>query len=99
MYTDHCSPCLSNFTYIVHLDNEGEEEAVLNMTGLRQVVDGSRVMNPTKGGSSTDVVKEYLSQLSCSSVAALYQRYWPDFVFFKYSLGEVGIGGNNCREE
>ena len=89
LYTDHCCPCLSNYTYIVDLDKEGEEEEVLNITGLSQVTNGSRVMNPTKGGGSVKVVKEYLSQLSCSTLVSLYERYWPDFVLFNYTMGEV----------
>ena len=84
----------------MHLENEGEEEAVLNMTGLRrQVVGGSRVMNPTQGGRLRDLVKEYIGQLSCDTLANLYERYWPDFVMFQYDMGEVfrwGEGGKGC---
>ena len=83
----------------MHLENEGEEEAVLNMTGLSQVMDGPRVMNPTQGGRSREVVKEYIGQLSCETLADLYGRYWPDFVMFQYDMGEVfkwGEGGRGC---
>ena len=81
----------------MHLENEGEEEAVLNMTGLRQVVGGSRVMNPTQGGRSRDLVKEYIGQLSCDTLADLYERYWPDFVMFQYDMGEVARWGEGAK--
>ena len=80
------------------MENKGEEEAVLNMTGLIHVSDVSRVMNPTKGGSSAGMVKEYLSKLSCSTIAALYQRYWPDFILFQYTLADVGITDKSCLD-
>ena len=80
------------------MENKGEEEAVLNMTGLIHVSDVSRVMNPTKGGSSAGMVKEYLSQLSCSTIAALYQRYWPDFILFQYTLADVGVEDISCLD-
>ena len=74
---------------MVHLDKEGEEEVVMNMTGLSKVVNTSRVMNPTKGGQSVKVVKEYLSQLSQDTLVSLYERYWPDFRLFGYTMAEV----------
>ena len=100
LYTDHCSPCLSNYTYIVHLENAGEEEYVLNITGLSQVSEGARVMNPTQGGRSRDFVKEFIGQLSCDTLASLYKRYWPDLVLFQYDMGDVfrwGEGGKGCE--
>jgi hypothetical protein len=80
------------------MDNDGEEKAVLNMTGLIQVSDVSRVMNPTRVGSSAGMVKEYLSQLSCSNIAVLYQRYWPDFMLFQYTLADVGLENISCLD-
>ena len=80
------------------MDNDGEEKAVLNMTGLIQVSDVSRVMNPTQGGSSAGMVKEYLSQLLCTTIAALYQRYWPDFMLFQYTLADVGVEDISCLD-
>ena len=84
----------------MHLENKGEEEAVLNMTGLMEVTDGSRVMNPTQGGRSSDLVKEYMGQLSCRTLRRLHERYWPDFLLFQYEVGEVlgwGEGGKGCK--
>ena len=46
----------------------------------------NRVVNPTLGGSSDDLVKPYLSQLTCKAVMGLLQRYWPDFMLFNYTL-------------
>ena len=81
------------------MENKGEEEAVLNMTGLIHVSDVSRVMNPTKGGSSAGMVKEYLSQLLCRTIAPLSQRYWPDFILFQYTLADVGIEDISCLSQ
>ena len=84
----------------MHLENKGEEEAVLNMTGLMEVTEGARVMNPTQGGRSSDLVKEYMGQLSCSTLHRLYERYWPDFLLFQYEMREVfrwGERGKGCQ--
>ena len=59
------------------------------MTNLMEFSNGSIVMNPTKGGSSDDLVREYLGQLSCAAVLGLYQRYRPDFVLFKYQIVDM----------
>ena len=53
LYTTHCSPCLANFTYIVHLEDREEEDLVLRLTGLADVVGGNQMKNPTKGGNTT----------------------------------------------
>ena len=37
-YTGHCSPCLANFTHLVHLEEEGEEHWLLRSTGLLTAV-------------------------------------------------------------
>ena len=35
------------------------------------------------------MLREYLGQLSCGTVAALYSRYYPDFILFNYTLHTV----------
>ena len=57
LYTEHCSPCLANFTYIVHLEERQEEDLVLRLTGLADVVGGNQMRNPTKGGNTTAVMQ------------------------------------------
>ena len=84
----------------MHLEKQEEEEMVLNLTRLREVMEGTRVMNPTQGGRTKDVVREYIGQLSCDTLARLYSRYWPDFVLFQYEVGEMmawGEGGQGCQ--
>ena len=61
LYTTHCSPCLANFTYIVHLENRQEEDLVLHLTGLEDVVGGNQMRNPTKGGNTTAVMQVRLT--------------------------------------
>ena len=85
----------------MHLEKQEEEEMVLNMTRLREVMEGTRVMNPTQGGSTKDVLREYIGQLSCDTLVRLYRRYWPDFVLFQYEVGEMmswGEGGQGCQQ-
>ena len=48
----------------MHLEKQEEEEMVLNMTRLREVMEGTRVMNPTQGGRTKGVLREYIGQLS-----------------------------------
>ena len=72
---------------------------MLEMTNLMEFSKGSIVMNPTKGGSSDDLVRPYLGQLSCQAVHGLYLRYLPDFVLFKYQMANMigwGVGGRGC---
>ena len=38
---------------------------------------------------SDTVLREYLGQLSCGTVAALHSRYYPDFILFNYTLHTV----------
>jgi len=98
-YTDQCSPCLINFTYIVHLEKDGEESWVLKKTDLSQVVGNTtRLMNPTSGGrsSESEVLETYLGMLDCDTVKRLFDRYYGDFVLFDYSLEEVLTLANNA---
>ena len=99
LYTKHCSPCLSNFTYIVHLENKEEEDLVLRLTGLSDITGGVKTMNPTSGGKTTNVLKEYISQLKCNQLIGLQRRYWSDLILFQYnmdSMFEWGNGGKGC---
>ena len=89
LYTNHCTPCLANFTYIVHLENKEEEDLVLNMTGLAEMVGGVRTVNPTSGGSSSGVLREFISLLSCHNLVRLRDRYWPDLLLFQYDISEM----------
>ena len=76
-YSQQCAPCLANFTYIVHLEQAGEEGWLLGRTGLKSLVGNvSRVMNPTSGGSSQSesTVEAFVRQLSCATVQRLYHR-------------------------
>ena len=73
-YTKHCSPCVSNFTYIVHLEAREEEELVLALTGLQEVVGGVRTMNPTTGGGSEQRLEEFIGLLGCHQVRGLENR-------------------------
>jgi len=87
--TGHCAPCLTRFTYLVQLESEAEQRAVLAATGLSRLTNQSVVLNPTHGPRSDSVLREYLGQLSCGTVAALYSRYYPDFILFNYTLHTV----------
>ena len=65
LYTDHCAPCLADFTHIVQLDEDTELAALLATTGLAALLEdgGSLVTNPTSGGSSASVVRTYMEML------------------------------------
>ena len=88
-YTKHCSPCVSNFTYIVHLENREEEDLVLAMTGLGEVVGGVRTMNPTTGGGSEKRLEEFIALLGCHQVRGLEKRYWADLELFQYNMDNM----------
>ena len=70
LYTDHCAPCLADFTHIVRLDEDSELPALLATTGLAALLEdgGSLVTNPTSGGSSASVVRTYMEMLECEEV-------------------------------
>ena len=98
LYTDQCSPCLSNFTLIVDLDREGEMQDMLELTGLAKHLEWEMEMvrNPTKGGSSADVVTDYMGSLDCDLLDDLYQIYWPDFLLFNFTMASVLPSDSNC---
>ena len=98
LYTDHCSPCLTNFTFIVHMDKEGEMRRMLDLTGMSQYLDWQLDMlrNPTQGGSSADVVTDFMGELECDMVEDLYQIYWPDFLLFNFTMSFVLPPDSNC---
>jgi len=101
LYTKHCSPCLSNFTYIVYLENKEEEDLVLRMTGLGNITGGVKTMNPTSGGKTTSVLQEYVSQLKCRHITGLKRRYWADLLLFQYDMDSMlkwGNGGKGCQK-
>ena len=74
LYTDHCAPCLADFTHIVRLDEDSELAALLATTGLATLLEdgGSLVTNPTSGGSSASVVRTYMEMLECEEVELIY---------------------------
>ena len=74
LYTDHCAPCLADFTHIVRLDEDSELAALLATTGLAALLEdgGSLVTNPTSGGSSASVVRTYMEMLECEEVELIY---------------------------
>ena len=94
LYSRQCSPCLANFTYVVELEREGEEEAVLRLTGLSQLA-AARPRHATPGGPSGPLVQQFLGLLSCKQLAGLADRYWPDLTLFQYSMAEMLSWGNN----
>ena len=72
---------------------------MLERTNIREFTNSSIVMNPTKGGSSDDLLEQYLGELSSQVVYQIYQRYLHDFVLFDYSI--LGMmpwvdGGRGC---
>ena len=72
---------------------------MLEMNNITEFTNSSIVMNPTKGGSSDDLVEQYLGELSCDVVYQIYKRYLPDFVFFDYSIWGMMHwvdGGRGC---
>ena len=96
-YTKHCSPCVSNFTYIVHLEAGVEEELVLSLTGLGQVVGGVRTMNPTTGGATERRLEEFIGMLGCHQVRGLERRYWADLVLFQYDMTSINKWANRGK--
>ena len=99
MYTDHCAPCLSNFTYIVDGDQENELAEMLRMTGLDRMLekeDMEYIVNPTDGGSSAEVVVTYMEMLDCEEVEELVSIYLPDLVMFNFTITSVLPPSMNC---
>ena len=96
-YTKHCSPCVSNFTYIVHLETREEEDLVLAMSGLGEVVGGVRTMNPTTGGGSEKRLEEFIALLGCHQVQGLEKRYWADLELFQYDMDNMKKWANKGK--
>ena len=81
------------------MENKEEEDLVLRITGLSDITGGVKTMNPTSGGKTTNVLKEYISQLKCNQLIGLQRRYWSDLILFQYnmdSMFEWGNGGKGC---
>ena len=99
LYTDHCAPCLSNYTYIVDVDQENELAEMLRLTGLARMVereDMEYIVNPTDGGSSAEVVVTYMEMLDCDEVEELASIYLPDMVMFNFTITSVLPPSMNC---
>ena len=95
-YSQQCAPCLANFTYIIHLEQPGEEGWVLGRTGLKSLVGNvSRVMNPTTGGSSQSesTVEAFAKQLSCATIQRLYHR---SFLTLSKTLAHILSDGDGA---
>ena len=80
------------------LDREGEMEDMLELTGLARHLEWEveSVRNPTTGGSSADVVTDYVGSLDCDLLEDLYQIYWPDFLLFNFTMASVLPPDSNC---
>ena len=89
LYTDHCAPCLADFTHIVHLDEDTELAALLATTGLAALLEdgGSLVTNPTSGGSSASVVRTYMEMLECEEVELIYLH-----IYISISISTLSTG-------
>ena len=95
--TDHCAPCLSNFTHIVDLDSPGELGAMMVSTGLSRVLgDQETRVNPTRGGASREAVTTFMDELECDEVEELAAIYWPDLLLFNFSMKSVLPSSMNC---
>ena len=57
LYSSHCSPCLANYTYILHQEDRREQELLLNITGISDLVGGNNILNPTRGGNTSAVMQ------------------------------------------
>ena len=81
LYTDHCSPCLTNFTFIVQMDTEGEMRRMLDLTGMSQYLDWQLDMlrNPTQGGSSADVVTDFIAGDITDGLMETSSGWFPAF--------------------
>ena len=80
------------------LDREGEVQHMLQLTGLAKHTEWQMEMvrNPTKGGSSADLVTDYMGSLDCDLLEDLYQIYWPDFLLFNFTMASVLPTDSNC---
>ena len=80
------------------LDREGEFQHMLQLTGLAKHTERQMEMvrNPTKGGSSADLVTDYMGSLDCDLLEDLYQIYWPDFLLFNFTMASVLPADSNC---
>ena len=95
--TDHCAPCLSNFSHIVDLDSPGELGAMMDSTGLTRLLgDKETRVNPTQGGGSREVVTTFMEELECDEVEELAAIYWPDLLLFNFSMRSVLPSSMNC---
>ena len=87
------------------MDRDGEIMELLQLTGLADHLewDEDILRNPTQGGSSADLVTDFMGELECDMVEDLYQIYWPDFLLFNFSMNSVLPPQSNCsltgREE
>ena len=103
LFSDHCAPCLTNFTFIVDLDNRQELVDMLRITGLEVVMKEDEedmvTVNPTLGGSSSEVVMQYMEMLECQEIEDLVKIYQPDFTLFNYTINSVLPSNIECSFE
>ena len=80
------------------MDTLGEMRQMLDITGLSRHLGWELDMlrNPTKGGSSADLVTDFMRELECDMVEDLYRIYWPDFLLFNFTMSSVLPPDSNC---
>ena len=74
LYTDHCSPCLTNYTLVVQTDGPGEQEAALTRLGLPPGLVLLH-LNRSAGGGSAALTPAFLAQVCLVITRNIFYKY------------------------
>ena len=82
-FVTKCSLCSFDYTAVGKLENMQED---IHFIGQMAGVELESIStNPSSGGSTSELAREYFSQLDKDDVEKLYQLYKMDFEMFGYS--------------
>ena len=82
-YIANCALCNIEYTAVAKLENIQED---LQFIGQMAGIEFEMIqINPSSGGSTSELAREYFSQLKKDDVKKLYELYKIDFLMFGYS--------------
>ena len=82
-YIANCALCNIEYSAVAKLENIQED---LQFIGQMAGIEFEMIqINPSSGGSTSELAREYFSQLKKDDVKKLYELYKIDFLMFGYS--------------
>ena len=88
-YFMQCTPCIANYSAVVRLEREEDQQLVLQLSGLEKVGRMGR-RNEAAGRKTAGLAAQYFDTLHCQEVMGLVQKFAFDFVLFEYDQWEYG---------